>query len=323
LSGTIRNDYLEQITDPLKIAQIIEDGHIKEHADIACEKILISGTKRLDQWRSTEDYTYMAPGMILLHATAKLSDWQHPSGMTYIHGGQIYTESIETDSLAALSITTAKLAALAITAAKIAAGAVTAEKINVTQLSAIAANVGILTAGIIKSTDAKTLFDLTNGYMSVSDGVYTRFKAGKLNGDYGTEIRDADGNLTVDMGKVVGGVDYAVASASNSISTSSASFVDMPNMSITKTLPKCIVFLMAKVWADVPSVDLRIPFTVDGNPVGQESGAASGKHYPVNLWTKSLAAGSHTFKIQWCTTGGAETVYSEDRILIVQWWYVI
>ncbi|GAH53834.1 unnamed protein product, partial [marine sediment metagenome] len=99
LSGTIRNDYLEQLTDPLKIGQIIKDGHIVPHADIACEKILISGTKRLDQWRSTEDYTFIAPGKILLHATTKLSDWQHPSDTTYIHGGQIYTHSIEADKL--------------------------------------------------------------------------------------------------------------------------------------------------------------------------------------------------------------------------------
>ncbi|GAI15236.1 unnamed protein product, partial [marine sediment metagenome] len=94
IAGIVRNDYIEQITDPLKIGQIIKDGHIVPHADIACEKILITGTTRLDQWRSTEDYTFIAPGQILLHATTKLSDWQHPSNMTYIHGGQIYTESI-------------------------------------------------------------------------------------------------------------------------------------------------------------------------------------------------------------------------------------
>jgi|GEM_PF-4052169 len=99
LSGTVRNDYLEQITDPLKIGQIIKDGHIIPHADIACEKVLVSGTTRLDQWRSTQDYTYIAPGKILLHSTTKLSDWRHPSDLTLINGGQIFAHSIEADKL--------------------------------------------------------------------------------------------------------------------------------------------------------------------------------------------------------------------------------
>ena len=267
LSGKIRNDYLEQITDPLNIGQIISDGHIVPHANIGCEKILVYGNTRLDKWR-------------------------HPSDFTYIHGGYIYTHSI------------------------------IADKLNVALLSAISANVGTLTAGLIKSTDAKTLFDLTNGFFSVSDGTHVRFKAGKLNGDYGTEVRDAAGNVTVDKGKIVGGVDYKVVTAADHIFTNSAVFVDMPGMSITKTLPKGIVLLMSKNWCNVPSVDLRVRFEVDGSPVGQESGGASGKCYACNLWTKSLAAGSHTFKIQWCTTGGAENVETSDRILIVQWWYV-
>jgi len=319
LSGLIRNDYLEQITDPLKIGEIIENGHIKPHADIACEKILITGTTRLDQWRSTEDYTYIAPGKILLHAPTKLSDWQHPSDTTYIHGGQIYTESILTAALAALSITTEKLAV----------GAATAEKINVDQLSAIAANVGILTAGLIKSTDAKTLFDLTNGYMSVSDGVYTRFKAGKLNGDYGTEIRDVDGNITVDLGKIVGGVDYAIVTASNEITTNSAAYVDMvggtQDMVITKTLPKCKVLLLSHNWgwAPAPASDMWVRFTVNGDPVGYGTGVQQDiKAFFENMWVVSLLEGTYTFRLQWKTTGGAGTIYSRDRELMILYWYV-
>lgn len=82
-------------------------------------------------------------------------------------------------------------------------GTIEADKLAVTILSAITANIGTVTAGLIKSTDEKTLFDLTNGYMSVSDGTYIRFKAGKLNGAiFGVEVRDEDGVLTVDEGEV-------------------------------------------------------------------------------------------------------------------------
>lgn len=99
LTGSIRNDLLQQITNPDKIGQIIKNSHVIPHADILCEKILLSETTRLDQWRSSEDYTYMDPGRILLHSTTKLSDWRHPSDLTLIAGGQIYTHSIEADKL--------------------------------------------------------------------------------------------------------------------------------------------------------------------------------------------------------------------------------
>lgn len=82
-------------------------------------------------------------------------------------------------------------------------GTIEADKLNVVLLSAISANIGTVTAGLIKSTDEKTQFDLTNGFMSVSDGTYTRFKAGKLNGAiFGVEVRDEDGILTVDEGEI-------------------------------------------------------------------------------------------------------------------------
>jgi hypothetical protein len=48
-------------------------------------------------------------------------------------------------------------------------GMITARGISVATLSAISANVGTLTAGVIQSSDSKTVFDLTNGYMLGSD----------------------------------------------------------------------------------------------------------------------------------------------------------
>lgn len=63
------------------------------------------------------------------------------------------------------SVTAGKVAANAITSDKIVAGAVTAAKINVTQLSAITADMGIITAGMIRSgtTGMRTEIDKNGG----------------------------------------------------------------------------------------------------------------------------------------------------------------
>lgn len=172
IQGIIRNDYLEQITDPLKIGQIIKDSHIIPHADIACEKILVSETTRLDQWRSTEDYTYIAPGMMLLYATKKLSDWRHPSAMTYIHGGQIYTESIE------------------------------AEKLSISDLVEIANKMILAEGRVVIDKDA---FGPNLPGIIINDGTYNRVEAGELAEDiYGMTIRDASGVLWAKLGELQG-----------------------------------------------------------------------------------------------------------------------
>lgn len=63
------------------------------------------------------------------------------------------------------AITATKIATNAVTADKIVAGAVTAAKINVTQLSAITADMGIITAGMIRSgtTGLRTEIDKNGG----------------------------------------------------------------------------------------------------------------------------------------------------------------
>ncbi len=99
LSGVIRNDLLAQITDANKIGQIISNTHVIAHADIAVEKILVSGSTRLDTWRNTDDLTFIAPGKILLKSSTTLADWRHATDQTFIDGGKIYTHSIEADRL--------------------------------------------------------------------------------------------------------------------------------------------------------------------------------------------------------------------------------
>ena len=65
-----------------------------------------------------------------------------PAGVTIIDGGNIITESITADKIAANTITADKIAANTITSDKIAANTITADKIAVNNLSTLSARIG-------------------------------------------------------------------------------------------------------------------------------------------------------------------------------------
>lgn len=73
-----------------------------------------------------------------------------------ITGDKIAANSISADKLVANTITAGQIAALTITAGQIAAGTITVDKLNVANLSAISANMGTLTAGLMKTTSSGT-----------------------------------------------------------------------------------------------------------------------------------------------------------------------
>ncbi|GAI07240.1 unnamed protein product, partial [marine sediment metagenome] len=126
--------------------------------------------------------------------------------------------------------------------------------------------------------------------------------------------------------KIVGGVDYKYVSADNSISTTSTTYTDMANMSITVTLPKCIALLLSVTWLDTATggaSECRVAFYIDTVYKGYFTGAESGKKIVVaNMHVESLAAGSHTFKLRWRTDAAGNTSYSHERRLAVLYWYV-
>ena len=96
-------------------------------------------------------------------AVFTIGKWCYNNDVTYINGGKIYTGTVDTDQLKA--------------------NAVTAEKINVSSLSAISANIGTVTAGIIRSTNyvkdtSGMQLDLSNG---IWDSKYTKIDSrGKI-----------------------------------------------------------------------------------------------------------------------------------------------
>jgi len=108
------------------------------------------------------------------------------------------------------AITTPKLNTNAVTADKIAANAVTAGKINVSSLSAIKADLGIVTAGIAKSTDNKFIIDLTNRTLEIYDDVVS---VQVLTG------ASATGNIKVTLNPGTGNEDITIA-VKNGMTTS-------------------------------------------------------------------------------------------------------
>lgn len=85
-----------------------------------------------------------------------------------VTGDKIAVQTITANNIATNTITATQIAAGAITTSELKAGAVTASKLRVTSLSAISANLGTVTAGVIKSTNyvansAGMKLDLSNG----------------------------------------------------------------------------------------------------------------------------------------------------------------
>ena len=117
-------------------------------------------------WTSGTQYLYWVKGETVLRATTvfatangennvilatyKGTIWLFPNyGRTIIDGGQLKAQSIDTDQLKA--------------------GAVKAGNISVTTLSAITQDVGVLTAGLIRSWDSRMQIDLNNVRILMAD----------------------------------------------------------------------------------------------------------------------------------------------------------
>lgn len=83
---------------------------------------------------------------------------------------QIQAEAIDTDELAAGAVTSEKIYSGSVTTDKLDAKAVTAGKIDVSQLSAISANLGTITAGILRASAGGSSWNLNTGYFITDSG---------------------------------------------------------------------------------------------------------------------------------------------------------
>ncbi|HRV01788.1 MAG TPA: hypothetical protein P5539_08840, partial [Mesotoga sp.] len=106
----------------------------------------------------------------------------------------IQAGAVTVDKLAANAVTADKIAANAVTASEIATGAVTAAKISVSELSAIASDIGTVTAGIIRSSDSSTYFDLDSKTFALGTKLTYNPTSGLV----------IDGKLTTGDGSIAG-----------------------------------------------------------------------------------------------------------------------
>ena len=99
------------------------------------------------------------------------------------------------------------------------------------------------------------------------------------------------------------------------ITTTSTSFVDMADMSITFTLKqaKDVVILFTGVVFNSKHGYVYTTITVDGvNKCNQQyfgTGDAEGREQISGFWKESLAAGQHTVKMQWKTSTGTASCF--------------
>lgn len=118
-----------------------------------------------------------------------------------ITADNIFGSTITAEELAANSVGTEQLQAGSVTADEIEAGTITANELSSNEVSALFATVGILEAGILRSSDERIAFDLDGAQLVVTDGNATiRGVFGNLGPgpeDWGFEVYDASGELIV------------------------------------------------------------------------------------------------------------------------------
>ncbi len=120
----------------------------------------------VDKKESSGDLLYYPLGMAEFDGTRTKVGTSY--GFTLIDGAYIKTGTIDADKIASRTITADKIASRTITANEIASKTITADKLNVTKLSSISANIGTVTAGVLKSADGLLKIDLTNKRITAS-----------------------------------------------------------------------------------------------------------------------------------------------------------
>lgn len=127
----------------------------------------VTGLVQLDGTASGSVFTVVADKFIIAHPSSPAT-----TIAAFVVGlvNGVSTVGINGNLLVDGTILARSIAADAITANKIAAGAVTADKIAVTSLSALNANLGTVTAGLIRDASDTVRFDLPNMRLYRVDG---------------------------------------------------------------------------------------------------------------------------------------------------------
>lgn len=127
----------------------------------------VTGLVRLDGGATGSTFVVVADKFIIAHPSASgttitpfVVGLVNNVSTVGITGNLLIDGSVVARHIAAGSIDATKISSGSITTDKLAAGVVTADKINVAALSSIAANIGTVTAGLLRSSDNKMRIDL-------------------------------------------------------------------------------------------------------------------------------------------------------------------
>ena len=250
--------------------------------------------------------------------TAKLADGT-------VTSAKILDGTLTTQDLKDGSITEVKIANEAVTASKIADDAVNTSKIAENAVTTLQiADGAVVTAKLADGTvtSAKilngdiTAQDLADGSvinMKIADGAVSTNKI-------------ADRAVT-DVKLAPDAIPYFAAYNASLVSTTSTSFVDVPETALTITLNRksnLLILFTGEAWIDGAGDELYVRALVNSVVANPNSGsltlfttAGSSQHgsYAVNFYLENVDAGAYTVKVQWMERLGANLAHMGDRTL--------
>lgn len=223
--------------------------------------------------------------------------WRHASDLTLIDGGDIYAASV------------------------------TAGKLTIVDLADMANLLTVVSGRIVIGPDA--LGSGLAGFL-LNDGTRDRMKIGEISeGAYAVQIIDAAGVITVDInGRLIKAVRASGdVAASATTETSSSSFVDLANMSVTLVAPQnCTALLSTGGFIHEDSnqgCEIELTYRIDSTDydstlLGYGYWPTGGYGHWVGFTViENLASGSHTFKTRWRQASADRTAACEHRFLQV------
>jgi len=251
--------------------------------------------------------------------TAKLTDGT-------ITSAKIFDGTITAQDIADGSVTAIKVADGAITTTKIADASVATSKIaDASVIASKIADGAIVTVKLADgSVNSAKILDGTVTAVDLADNSVTNIKI--ADGAVST-VKIADYAVTSNK-LAKSAIPYASTFNTTEESTSSTSFVDMPDTSVSITLTRTshlIIMFSGEAWVDGAGDSILIQALVDStvaNPSGALvvlTTAGTGQH-GVNsfiFYLPNVSAGTHTIRIQWTMLVGMNMGHVAERTLNV------
>lgn len=218
------------------------------------------------------------------------------------------------------------IAGLTILAANIAAGTITVDKLTVSELSAITANLGTITAGLIRDTASKFLINLATRLIEMKDeqgSPVTRVRIGEVGagaGDWGIEIFNSAGTkIFGTAGLEPNTVTKRAEARAGQVTTNTTSFEDLVTVNVTTTGGSVIILGRTLNITD-GSTSLELRLVRDSTEIDDVQAITVGSAQAVlELIATDLdtpTAGTYTYKLQGRRAAGSGNVVWRHNALL-------